>query len=320
MEVIYLLSDVIDYDKLICDDAGPGYSRNMGWRPVYLKDMDLPISGKQSIVVVDNRVQTTDIEKINYLIENNPTSIFFLKIVDPYYENCNGHCYYSFLEHASRNRNAFLLSVYEPKEITLDLKEKFSDRFLHLPYPYLSSKEVDINTSKKKKIIISGALNENVYPYRYSIWKKVTRTFFRFLFKILKHPGYLDLNREYYFKHPFVKDSYIQYISKYKYMLLCPSRCEIELLKYNECMYAGALPVGLPPTSYPTEIQALFLKLDSYSFNRDLIKIFFSRQNSLIVNRLRRFLHETRNPKILNNNLLNFVSKYHYLNPKDECI
>ena len=109
--------------------------------------------------------------------------------------------------------------------------------------------------------------------------------------------------------HAHVGKDYIKHLSGFKYMLACPSKFGIELLKYSEMAYAGCIPVGQAPDSYPEHIKDLFLPLRPEHFKKDLFSIFFRKKRRDIVKSLRAFLHETRNPVTLNKTLEAFISK-----------
>lgn len=304
MDILYVLSDIINYNLLICDDAGPGYALSMGWKYTYLHKLKL--LDTKSVIIIDNRMAVTEIDRLKNMIIENPNNMFFLKIVDPYYDNTIHH-YYRFLSGVSSVKNAYLLSVYEAQELAAELKYKFKHRYIHLPYPYLKGKEIN-TASKKNKILISGSLNKHIYPYRYGIWIKVTRSITRLFFSILKHPGYAELNSDKGHLHMIIKDNFVKYLSTFKYMLLCPSKCGIEFLKFNECAYAGCIPVGEAPDSYPQEIKQLFLPLRSSHFLSDTLKIISKQHNfdNLLI--LRHFLHQTRQPDVLNKVVKDFIN------------
>lgn len=188
----YILSDKLDYNLLICDDAGYGYANNMGWPVVKLSELNVT---ENEVFAVDNRITADEAAKLEVIIRQNDDTTFLLKIVDPFFEYANHH-YYEFLSRMSNCSNAFLLSVYVPVELTDRLKGQYANRFIHLPYPYIKEREFERKV-KLNRVVITGALNEQVYPYRYSIWKKVTRSWLRpFFFSILKHPGYAELLRK----------------------------------------------------------------------------------------------------------------------------
>lgn len=301
----YILSSETNYLLLICDDAGPGYARDMKWIPVYLDHID---SLSEEVVIIDPRVDQTEIAKIEQLLAGHPDTKFFLRIADPSYEDYKDHFYYNFLSKASLYKNAYLLSTYEPRGIVSEIKKKYSHRFIHLPYAYSKSKEVNPAQQRKNKIVLSGSLNENIYPYRTAIWRKVTRSPTRFLFfTVLKHPGYIDLGPNRNHAHSFVKNKFITFLSHSKYMLMCPSDYGIELLKFHECAYAGCIPVGQAPDSYPPEIRDLFLRLRPDHLLSDVLRIIFRAHDNNSVSIFRTYLHRTHNADTLNKTFKHFI-------------
>ncbi len=305
-KTVYILSDSLNYNKLICDDAGPGYAALMGWDCINLADHQNIVN--YGIAVVDNRIQENELDLLKKVVESNNSIPFFLKIVDPFYEN-RGHPYYNFLTNMAGWNNVYLLSVYQATELTEEIGKLYNNRFITLPYPYIKSKEVNDTTGRKSKILLSGAINEVYYPYRYAIWQKITRNLARLFFTILRHPGYVELDDTLAPEHSIIKDKYIAYLSKFKYMLLCPGRCNIEFMKFNECAYAGCIPVGLPPNSYPEDIKNLFLKLRLSNFYSDLLNIFLTKNKSHNVKKLRDYLSKTHDPNLLNAHLITFVNE-----------
>lgn len=299
----YILSDQLDYNLLICDDAGHCYANNMGWPVVKVSELNVT---EKEIFAVDNRITADEAAKLEIIIRQNSDTTFLLKIVDPFMENVRHH-YYEFLSRMSECANTFLLSVYQPTELADILKGQYKHRFIHLPYPYLKEREVERN-SKLNRIVITGALNEQVYPYRYSVWKKVTRSWLRpFFFSILKHPGYAELSEKKQHAHRVVGALFVEHLSLFKYMLLCPTRCKIELLKFYECAYAGCMPVGEPPLSYPAEIAGMFLPLRPAFFVSDTLNIIRNGYDAGKVYTFRDFLRKTRSPECLNTILEKFL-------------
>jgi len=303
----YLLSNLVDYSLLICDDAGPGYAANMNWETIVIENIDAV--RPQEVLIIDPRIQEHELEAIELCVSKNNKIRFFFRVADPYTEVYQKHFYYIFLKKIAKYNNVYLLSTYEPRELVIDLeKHYFAGRFLHLPYPYLKNKEIHHKKPRKNKIILSGSVNQDIYPYRTGIWRKVTRSLLRFLFfDILQHPGYIEITPNDKHKHAFIKQEFINYLSEYKYMLLCPSRCGIEFLKFNECAYAGCVPIGLAPDSYPTSICSFFSLLRNDFLLIDTIKIIIHGYKRNTVNKIRKFLQDTRNPAVLNETFKKFI-------------
>jgi hypothetical protein len=308
VKITYILSNQVDYNLLICDDAGPGYANNMNWPVEYLNNVYLIPKG--SVFVFDNHLHVSEMRKVEKMIFENPNSLFFLKVIDPLFQD-EKKGYFNFLKGASKFVNTGLISVYEPREMVCELKEKYTNRFIHLPYPYNKEKELKYSSAdRKNRIIISGSLNKYTYPYRYLVWEKVTRILARFIiFSILKHPGYAEQNPIITYNYSFTKDSYVKYLSGFKFMLLCPSRYGIELLKFHECAYAGCIPVGLAPDCYPNRIKKTFLLLRVANFHKDLFNIIFAKHDQKNILLFRTFLDRTRNPNFLNKKLKLFTAE-----------
>lgn len=304
---IYILSETIDYNKLICDDAGPGYARSMEWASVSLKDLKNVDS--KYIYIIDNRVSENETLALSKIFTNNPLAKFIIKIVDPFLENFD-HFYYLWAFKMVTLDNVNLLSVYECKELTSFISKVSGKSIIYAPYPYDQAKEISLNNLNKRsnKIIISGSVNGQFYPFRSSIWLKSRRSLSRFLFSILKHPGYAEIHNQ-DFSHNYVRDNFIKYLSNYKHMLLCGSRCEIELLKFHECAYAGCLPVGKCPSTFPEEIKDLFHKLA-------IKNLFFSTLKYLLtwnkvdhiknIEIYRKYLRANRSVSEINKNILSY--------------
>ena len=306
---IYILSNEINYSKLICDDAGPGYALSMNWQYVYINQIDILHPGL--IYIIDNRISEKECKALSNVFNENENILFLLKIVDPYTENKNNF-YYRWLNENKNINNCRIFTVYEPTELTQEIIVSHNKPYYYIPYPYLKEKELPLSNINKRKnrIIISGALNLEVYPYRTTIWQNNTRSIGRlFFFSTLKHPGYAELSFT-NFNHNIIRSDFIKYLGKSKFMLLCSSRCKIEFLKYHECAYSGCIPIGIPPNSFPEEIKKLFYYINPLAILNDCIKLLFnwSKNNHIdIIKKYRKFLDEERNPQTLNAQLLNQI-------------
>ncbi|RRN77724.1 hypothetical protein EIM50_18160 [Pseudoxanthomonas sp. SGD-10] len=302
MNFKYLISSELQYDKLICNDAGPQYAASMRWHWETIGPDTNLISNMTYII--DNRLSINECEIAGRLITQYENKPFLIKVVDPYFENIN-HQFYIWMSKMLEKKNVFLLSVYEPKEIIRFLRNLHPNKLIYIPYPYDPGKELNLDNLKgrKNKVIISGSINKDVYPLRTAIWKNSRRSISRFFFQVLKHPGYPDIHKR-EFEHNLIGNSYIAFLSNFKAMFLCGTRVKIELLKYHECAYAGCLPIGEAPDCFPTEIQNIFQPVNvRFPFLQTLI--FFLRWNSTshrrIVTQYRSYLRRHRNPEYLNN-------------------
>ncbi|SER31625.1 hypothetical protein [Pedobacter rhizosphaerae] len=301
----YILSSSLDYQKLICRDAGPGYAEAMGW-DIYT-DKTHTLFSSDHLYVIDNRISLAECEQFTKIISNNSDIQFIVKIVDPYFEHKN-HYYYQWLKQIVQNKNVRLLTVYEPKEFTAYLCKYLAQPIIHVPYAYLKTQELALNhfSKRKNKILISGAVNSTIYPVRNSIWSASRRSISRFFYDTLKHPGYAEIGNKSR-QHNVIGDEYVKYLAKYKFMLLCGSRCKIELLKFQECAYAGCLPFGEAPTSLQ-EISGIFKLPKVSELTFDTTKIIFNWLQSDYehdINTIRNYLSTNRDPQKLSKALLN---------------
>lgn len=304
MNILYLLSKDINYKKLICHDAGPEYAASMNWKTDFFKK---DYSFKRDVYyVIDNRISSQECEILKAAIQTNQSILFLPKIVDPYFYNIT-HYYYHFLADVAQCINVRLLSVYEPKELTLYLSSFAAHKPIHIPYAYDPSREIGLDclNSRTKKVLISGALDQTLYPYRAAIFLKTRRSILRLFFPKLSHPGYAEMNNS-NFSHNIVGDSYVNYLGKYRWMLVCGTRAEVELLKYYECAYAGCLPVGKPPSSYPDEMRELFLQIAPKNLSWSFLRMRFGWRKSKhikTVQQIREFLRLERSADRLNEQL-----------------
>lgn len=306
MAIKYIISDLLDYSKLICQDAGPGYAKTMGWPAISLNNLSQV--QLTDIIVIDNRLGFKEFAIVQELILNNPNVIFILRIVDPYFHNI-AEPYYQWLIKIALSKNVKILSPYQPTELTLFFEKTTEKKILHVPYVYEKQKELDLLNldSRLNKIIISGAISDEIYPYRSSIWLKSRRSLSRIFYDVLKHPGYAELSEQ-SFSHSVIGESYIQHLAQYKFMLICGSRCKIEFLKFNECIYAGCLPIGNPPETYPEHLKKLFYKPSVKNLTINTARKIYGWSeisHRRQIAEFREFMHEYRSSELLNKSLLN---------------
>lgn len=305
VNINYIVSDHLAYEKLICNDAGPEYAKSMHWKPISLNSL-IKISIDE-IYVVDNRISENECNILTNLFQENSDIIFIVKIVDPYFEHSDNF-YYKWIKSIIVYKNIRLLSVYEPKELTALFGRSLSKPIIYIPYPYDSSKELPLEKLKhrKSKIIIAGSINKVIYPYRSKIWAETRRSFSRFFVKVLKHPGYQDLTNVKP-THNIIAENFITHLSKFKFMLLCGSRCKIEFLKLHECAYAGCLPIGEAPSCFPEEIESLFKTIYPQNLFLSTAKIILNwkeKNHIEIVEKYRSFLRVNRHYELLNKSFL----------------
>lgn len=301
----YIISSSLDYQKLICKDAGPAYAETMGWDIItYTKDISF---SSDNLYIIDNRISLEECRQFTIIISNNAAIQFIVKIVDPYFEH-KDHYYYQWLKEIIQNKNVRLLTVYEPKEFTAYLSKASVLPIIYNPYPYQKKEEVPLDhySKRKNRILISGAVNSEIYPVRSSIWAASTRSVSRLFYDTLKHPGYAEINNTNR-QHNIIGAEYVKYLAQYKFMLLCGSRCKIELLKFQECAYAGCLPFGEAPTSLQ-EISGIFKLPNVSNLTFDTVRIMLNWLQSdykADINTIRTYLRVNRDPKKLSEAIIN---------------
>lgn len=269
-KIVYLLSDDVDSGNRFAEDSGPAYARNMGWETGKLSD--LQNWAATHAVVVDELVSEREALWIETQIIQEQITIT-LKVVDPYAYHLHGRhgFYYRMLFRMVSYNHVSFLCPYTPVDLLSALKESVGNRFIHIPYPFVKEKCISFKRNKKNKIIYSGALG-GVYSRR-SMFFRASLPFRKFSVFVdtLLHPGYGWLGQR--MSHSIVGEAYIEYLSRYQYMFLEPSNFNIEFLKYNECAYAGCIPVGAMPTAYQdiAGISSCFISLD-FSSTKQLFK------------------------------------------------
>jgi len=305
MTIQYILSAEIEYDKLICADAGPAYAANMGWAYDTINNID---NYNVAVLIIDNRLSPPECEKITAYMESHPGIYFGLCVTDPGEYNYY-HWYYNFLAASAKYPNTFILAKYHAAGLLKIIQSAYgSHRYIALGYPYDKQKEIN-RDDQKQKLIFTGAVSD-VYPERKHFLKRFKRSPLFFLIDVLPHPGYADIGQQR--KHNLVGDDFINFLSGYMFMYVSGSRYQVELLKYNECAYAGALPVGLPPETYPDEIKALFFRpVFSVSGIRQFFNYlrFTKAEDARVkIETLRGYLREHNSPAALNERLAIFIS------------
>jgi len=303
---LYLLSNHYNYAKMICDDAGPGYAVSRNWNTAQINS-NLP---SDKILVVDNRISSSDFTILDEIINLNNHTILF-RIGDGMKETIDNENI-QYLLSIKPNKNIFFYSTYSEDFIQTILKQKHGfNKVFSLPYPYDAKNEKEINLgTRKHKIIVSGSLAAASYPLR---WYFHSNTYHKIWalrkVKYLKHPGYPDIGQM--LQHPTIRTDYINYLTQFKFMLVTPSKFDYELLKFRECAYAGCCLVGdlassiniskellpgLISLDKPIKDQVnLLMKLNDY----DILKS---------INDYRRWFHINRDVKTINADLLERIS------------
>jgi len=309
MKKIYLLSDNFDYSKMITYDAGPGYANNMNWAHDSLRNIHSYI---ENVNIIDTRLSEGECAGLEKFINTNKDTIFVLTVTDPDREHCIDHWYYDFLSRVKYYKNVFFLSKYIPTEFVKDLDDSTNkEKVVFIPYPFVDRYHISNNLSnRRKKIIVSGSTEQYLYPHRYKFYHHVRKSinpWLRSKVAILQHPDYPDIGRR--LKHHIIGSKYVEYLSRFMFMLIAPSKYELELLKYTECAYARCVPLGMVPKSFSEEVNKFFLLIDFENINRSIKSIFSIPVSELndLANGYYLALSKERNPDLLNRKLEDFL-------------
>lgn len=307
-KIVYLISEELDYGLLICDDAGPGYARSMNWFHDGFANLANYLD-EEHVIITDPRLSETEYRQLYEAVRQHPSVQFIAVVTDPCFEECIDKPLYKFLFRTTTLPNIVYLSQYHPTEIVAFLRNiKGSDAMLTLPYPYQKEKESQRPfTGRKNKILFSGSLARLMYPDRFRFYRKYRRSFWRLKVDTLFHPGYPGKGQK--FSHSYVGKSYIERLSEYRFMYLDGSRCNLELMKYSECAYAGCVPVGRAPETFHPELRKLVLPIDNRRMTRSLLNIFSMPENELaeIARAYRAEFERTRNLSVLTKNFESFL-------------
>ena len=307
-KIVYLVSDALDYRLLICADAGPQFAHNFGWRYDTLRNA-INYLNQGITILFDTRMSEDEYAVAYQMIAQNPASEFIATVTDPYYEECIDKPLYRFLFKTTTLPNVRYLTQYQPTEIIAFLRNiKGMDSMLVLNYPYLKEKEVNKPLpTRKHKIIFSGSLSKGLYPERFLFRYKYRRSLFRLLIDDLVHPGYPNSNES--FSHNKVGQSYIDHLSRYKFMYIGASRCNLEFMKYSECAYAGCIPVGHVPGTFNDELRKFVQPVDNRRLHKSLVKIFSMPQKEQheIAAGYRKAFAAQRDPVLLNEKFITFL-------------
>lgn len=291
---------------MICEDAGPSYALNMNWETQSTETFEAEAG---SVFLIDPRLSPKEYSLISEKIKTKKESLFGILVTDPGYRVLKAPLW-KFIQQVINEKNVFFLSKYHPFEATSDLFTKVgSKRFFTLPYPYIKEKEINYTEGgRKRKIIFSGNINKEIYPERFSFWLRSRRSLLRLMVDTLHHPGYPDVGHK--LAHNLIATDYLQFLSNYMFMFLSGSPGNLELLKYNECIYAGCAPFGFPPDTYPKEIADCFYRLDP---KRATISTFKAVSSSITEiqdrrSKLKDWLLLHRSPSYLNQILTDYLS------------
>lgn len=305
-QIRYFLSDEFNYDFMICSDAGPSYAAAYGWE---IESLSTIMISDSRIRIIDNRITQNEFTILQKAL-NKSDGIFLLKVVDTYIQS-REQAYIKFILSLKPQSNLFFLSPYQPMELGQELVDKHGlDKFVQIPYAYVISREVNVPLKKRKKrVIVSGNLAPEGYPFRYNFHRETYHKLWS-LFKTsyLPHSGYPDIGMP--LNHNYIGDNYIKLLGQYYFMLLCPGRLNFEFLKYSECAYSGCVPVGHKPFSFTKLPNELFFEVDESDIRGSVRKLFQIpyKNLELMANGYRQWMQQHRNPEYLNNLLISQIN------------
>ncbi len=273
----YLLSSDNDiYLKRTWDTAHTGipYAQSMG-----LKYSTYDFNKKyEGVFIFDTMIQEHECSNITNTINRFKDSLFFFKIIDPYYEYERDKYFFKLLFKLAKLNNVYFITNLSPQELTQELYSYTdSKKMLFLPYPYQVAKEIPCKlldfTKRINKISYSGAVNSLIYPnrsiflknwkYNPFLWNKI---------EMLKHPSYLDKTNVQ--NHDIIGNKYLEFLSQYQIMYLDSSRSKLEFVKFTECAYAHCMPFGQVPISFNEPIKDYFKEIDYLKIYNSIKSIF----------------------------------------------
>lgn len=195
-------------------------------------------------------MQLADLPDLRRLIEQS-RAMFVLRLCDPYWEHNKEHWWYKFVGEMLDHPRVHVMLTYQPAEITaLFASRARRSRFVYAPYVYRPEKERPIHhEDRRHALIFSGAVSSTLYPLRSRILA-VARLYppLFLMTERLPHPGYPDISGN-EVTHKIVGEKYIDYLTRFRFGVVCSSRCRLEFLKYREFAYAGIVPVGDMPAT-----------------------------------------------------------------------
>lgn len=303
---VYFLSSTFTYDSMYYADGGPVYAADMGWKTGTMRELSnagCPVS------VIDLRIEEEEQSSVAALIVEQPKRLFVLTVSDPYLSHQESP-YYQLLFKMARYPNVVYLSRYQPVELTGRLLDFVGPgRFVVSHYPYVPERRPFTKApGRTRRILLSGAITSEIYPERDQFYRRLrANPLLRGFVAHLWHPGYPDVGDRQ--THQFVGAAYLALLSGFRFMFVSGSRYDLEFLKYSECGYAGCVPVGFPPATFPAELRDCILPIDLDNPMRSILRI-VTRLAADLDARAARFAalqQELRSPRRLNSALDAFL-------------
>lgn len=299
-QITYLLSEQFAYEKTIHADAGPDYARRQQWVAAPLSHLREALSLGPTLI--DNRVTAEEMPEISQLLPTIRRYPLYVKVVDPYWE-CIRQPYYRWLLALTRFPQVCFIGPYQATGITTLLRDlSRPDAYLHIPYAYEKERELPLNpTARPKCLAFSGATHPDFYPERAAMLRALKHHWWiARRVSVLPHPGYPDVGQVAI--HKITGDHYLRFLARHSFMYLEPSRESLEFLKYSECAYAGCVPAGQAPETFPDELRELISPIKSSSLPGDLRRLAATpvAMREQTAQAYRDGLRRLRNPQTLN--------------------
>ncbi|TGQ01448.1 MULTISPECIES: hypothetical protein [unclassified Mesorhizobium] len=248
MRIIYFHSDTHPYDKAIYPGVGPAFARPFSWEARPISQIG---RGHCEVAVVDNRLEPGDVEvlKKHLAVPASDRPALFFRVSDSDMPETTNPCV-RFIFDCADHPGVHYATTYDPEGPFLAFVGTLKvSRVVHLPYPYDTSREVEIPLAGRRRgVFLSGSNSRTLYPVRYALRRRRARfPWLRLFIFDLKHPGYPEHGKPP--RHDFTHARYIGLAAQFSHFFLCGTRYNVELMKYVECAYAGCVPVGVPAGS-----------------------------------------------------------------------
>ena len=264
--LIYVTSASHNYNGYIPEDAGPIWSDLIGIPHSELSNTKFI---DENIYIVDPLLSSKEVISLSQVIRNT-SAIFALRVIDPYWPPYDTNAVRALAFEFAQNKRVGVISPYQPTEINQYIYMALGPKRYHIsPYPYDIRKEIDfeLDSPRMNKIAITGANEKNIYPLRFfARYKRLTNLRWRAFTTDLRPMGYRIMVNP----RQISGSNYIDYLARHSMMFLCPSRSNVEFLKYRECAYAGCMPVGLAPNTLPSEAMNAFFTITPQCFSAKL--------------------------------------------------
>lgn len=248
LRIVYFHSDTHPYDKAIYPGVGPAFAKPLSWEARPISQLG---RGDYDCAIVDNRLEPGDVEmlKAHLAAPASRRSPLFFRVSDPDMPETTNPCV-RFIFDCADHPGVHYATTYDPEGPFLAFVTTLKvSCVVHLPYPYDSSREVEVPLAgRRRKIFLSGSNSKTLYPLRYALRRRRSRLPWLKLFIFdLKHPGYPEAGKPP--RHNITHARFVGLAAEFTHFFLCGARYNSELMKYAECAYAGCVPVGVPATS-----------------------------------------------------------------------